>query len=152
LAVVSFVGAGAARVSAGASERFGTVNTLLGLAALSAMIVTGMAIWVHGAVLVLVAFRSAQGAAAPVLIGAEVAPRVDRHHRATLLSLNSLAGRLGYGLLLLLVSAGANDDVRRVLGWFSVLAWGVVLTLVLSAVVTLRPYRSGHSLGPVDRQ
>lgn len=136
-AVTSFVGAGAARASAPVSRRFGTVPTLLGLAALSAIIVTGMARWVHLAVVALVALRSVQGAAAPVLISDAVAPRVGQGQRATLLSLNSLVGRLGYGLVLWAVSGRAEDNVVEVLGWLSILSWILVLGLAASAVVAV---------------
>jgi MFS family permease len=132
-ATVAFVGAGAARASAPLSERYGTVATLIGFGALSAAIVTGMALWVHAAVLVLVAFRSAQGAAAPVLISAAVAPLTEQRHRATLLSINSLAGRLGYGLILLVISADAGDDVQRVLAIFAIASWAMVVVLIASA-------------------
>ncbi len=138
-AVVAFVGAGAAKASAPLSERFGTVATLIGLGALSAAIVTGMVVAVHWAVLVLVAFRSAQGAAAPVLISAAIAPRTDQQHRATLLSVNSLAGRLSYGLLLYAVSAAATDEVRPVLAWFSLVSWTMVVVLAVSAAAVLGP-------------
>ena len=110
-AAVALVGAGAARSSAPLARRFGTITTLLGLAVLSAVIVTVMARWAAPAVLVLVAFRNAQGAAAPVLISDAVASRVERGHRATLLSLNSLAGRLGLGLDP--VGGRRSDRVRR---------------------------------------
>ncbi len=135
----SLVGAMAARASAPLAERFGTVAVLIGLGALSATIVSGMAIWTSAAVLVLVAFRSAQGAAAPVLISAAVAPVVERGHRATLLSLNSLAGRLGFGLLLALISGVVADDVQRVLMIFSVLAWALVIVLIASALLVREP-------------
>lgn len=128
----SLVGAFAARFSASLAERFGTTTVLLGLASLSASIVTGMALWVSAAVLALIAFRSAQGAAAPVLISAAVSPLVERGHRATLLSLNSLSGRLGYGLILAAVARVVADDVQRVLVIFSVLAWALVLSLVVT--------------------
>ncbi len=138
-AVTSFIGAGAARASAPASRRIGVVPTLLGLTALSAIIVTGMALWVHLAVVALVVLRSVQGAAAPVLISDAVAPRVDQGQRATLLSLNSLVGRLGYGLLLKAVAERAQDDVVRVLGWLSILSWVLVGVLVATAVAVARP-------------
>ncbi len=137
-AVVAFVGAGAARSSAPLGERFGTVATLIGFAALSAVIVTGMALWAHWLVIGLVIFRSAQGAAAPVLISAAVAPRTEQHHRATFLSINSLAGRLGYGLVLLVVAGDAGDDVQPVLAWFSTISWVMVAVLLVSAAVVAR--------------
>ncbi len=141
-AVTSFVGAAAARASAPVSRRFGTVPTLLGLAALSAVIVTGMALVVHAAVIGLVVLRSVQGAAAPVLISDAVAPRVEQAQRATLLSLNSLVGRLGYGLLLRAVATRASDDVVEVLGWLSILSWALVATLLLSVAVVPRALRT----------
>lgn len=134
-AAVSLVGAGAARLSAPLGARFGTTPTLIGFAALSAAIVTSMALWVHVAVLALVLFRSAQGAAAPVLISATVAPMVQQGHRATFLSLNSLAGRLGYGLILLFVAdTPSASEVVGVLTWFSVTSWVMVAVLILTAI------------------
>lgn len=133
-AVVALVGAGAARSSEPLARRFGLVPTLLGLGALSAVIVTSMAIWVAPVVLILVALRSAQGAAAPVLISAAVASRVKRHHRATLLSLNSLAGRLVWGLILLAVGQAVADDVGRSLTLLSVVAWLMLAAIVAWAV------------------
>jgi hypothetical protein len=119
------------------SERIGVVATLIGLAALSSLIVTGMAVSTSAFMIGLVAFRSAQGAAAPVLISAAVAPHTARRHRATLLSLNSLAGRLGYGLTLLAVAGAANDDVQSVLRWFSIGSWSLVVILMVTAWLAL---------------
>ncbi|MFW2333301.1 MFS transporter [Ilumatobacter sp.] len=132
-ATTAFIGAASARAVAPISERIGVVATLIGLAALSSLIVTGMAVSTSAFMIGLVAFRSAQGAAAPVLISAAVAPHAARQHRATLLSLNSLAGRLGYGLILLAVAGAANDDVLGVLRWFSVGSWTLVAVLIATA-------------------
>lgn len=129
-AVTAFVGAGAARGSAPLEERVGTVAALVGISALSAAIVTGMSLSTHVVVLGLVIFRSVQGAAAPVLISGAVAPLTRQEHRATLLSMNSLAGRLGYGVVLLVISSSADDDVLGVLGVFAVVAWVMVGILV----------------------
>lgn len=132
-AVVAVVGAGAARASAPAAARFGIVQTLVALGAVSAIIVTGMALSYSILVLALVALRSVQGAAAPVLISAAVAPRTNQEHRATLLSLNSLAGRLGYGALLWLLAVGAEDDPRPFLRTTSVISWVLVAVLLATA-------------------
>ncbi len=132
-ATTAIVGAAAARSSAPLSERFGIVATLVGLAAVSAVIVTGMALWAHAAVLGLVVFRSAQSAAAHVLISAAIAPVTERQHRATVLSLNSLAGRLGYGALLLVISTNASDDVRGVLAALAITSWALVVILFATA-------------------
>lgn len=133
LAVTAMIGAGAARASAPLSERFGPAPTLLGLAVLSACIVSAMAAWVHPLVLVLVALRSVQVAAAPVIISATIAPRVERRHRATLLSMNSLAGRLGYGLILLFIASSANDNLSGALRTLALIAWVLVLAVVVAA-------------------
>ena len=131
-AITAFVGAGAARSSAIVEERVGTVVALVGIGALSAAIVTGMALSTHVVLLGLVAFRSVQGAAAPVLISGAVAPLTRQEHRATLLSMNSLAGRLGYGIVLLVISTGADDDVLGVLGVLAVVAWIMVGVLIVT--------------------
>jgi MFS family permease len=132
-ATTAIVGAAAARSSAPLSERFGIVATLVGLAAVSAVIVTGMALWAHAAVLGLVVFRSAQSAAAHVLISAAIAPVTERQHRATVLSLNSLVGRLVYGALLLIISTDASDDVRGVLAALAIMSWALVAILFATA-------------------
>ena len=133
-AVVAFVGSFAARGSATAGERFGTVPVLIALGVVSATIVTGMALSFSLLVLVLILFRSVQGAAAPVLVSAAVAPRTQQHHRATLLSINSLAGRLAYGALLLRVSFDIDDDPRPFLQITSVISWVLVAMLLATGM------------------
>jgi len=140
-AATATIGAIAARAVAPISERFGVPATLIGLGAVSSLIVTGMALSTSVVMLALVALRSVQGAAAPVLISAAIAPMTERQHRATLLSLDSLAGRLGYGVILLVVAAEANDDVQRVLGWFSIGSWTLVVVLVVTALWALKDDR-----------
>ena len=135
MALTAVVGALSARLSAPLSRRFGVRSTLIGFAATSAVVVTAMAVSFHVAVIAVIAFRGAQTAAAPVIISAAAAPELARRHRATFLSLNSLAGRLGYGGLLLVVSAYAESDVRAVLIGLSTLSWFLVAVLVLSGVL-----------------
>jgi hypothetical protein len=85
--------------------------------------------------LVVVVFRSVQGAAAPVLISAAIAPLTLRQHRATLLSLNSLVGRLGWGGILLVVSTDAGDDVTSTLATFAWLSWAMIAVLLATSWV-----------------
>lgn len=139
MAVIGLVGAGAARLSTPVARRWGLRATLVGLGALSAMIVTAMALAQHPVVLVLLMLRSVQGAAAPILISAAVAPAVAQQHRATLLSLNSLGGRLLWGSILLVLSTDATGDVAPVLWRFSAISWALVaLTLATAALVRRR--------------
>ena len=138
-ASVAVVGAAAARASAPLDRRFGAVATLIVLSCISSAIVTAMALSTSAVILAFALFRSAQGAAGPVIITSAVAPRVEQRHRATLLSLDSLVGRLGYGVVLLVVSAQTTDDVGRVLAMLSGLAWTLVAVLVITALWWLGP-------------
>ena len=60
-AITAFVGAAAARASAPAGERFGTVATLIGLGVISAVIVTGMALSISLVILALCSFGACKG-------------------------------------------------------------------------------------------
>ncbi len=139
----SLVGAAAARCSPLLVRRLGAVATLAALALVSAAVVTVMALTTAVAAVAVALLRSAQTAAAPVIISSEVAPRVARHHRATLLSLDSLAGRLGWGLILAAVSVDAADDVQGTLRLLAALAWGLVAVVALSAAVVRAPLWGG---------
>lgn len=132
--VISLVGSMAARLSDRVSRSIGVKTTLVVLAASAAVVISAMSIGTHLILLLLLVFRSVPGAAAPVTISTAVAPRIERHHRATFLSLNSLAGRLGYGLVLLTVSARASDDVLGVLRSLARLSWVLVAVLVVTAL------------------
>ncbi len=138
IAVTAFVGAGFARSSAALGRHFGLRLVLVALGALSALIVSVMAVTTLPIVIALVMFRSAQGSTAPILISAAVAPVVAREHRATFLSLNSLAGRLSYGGLLFVLAADAADDVGHVLSQLAVVAWTLVAITALTAVLVAR--------------
>jgi MFS family permease len=132
-AAVAIVGAFAARVSAPLQARVGTVKALIGIGVVSAIIVSGMALSYSTVIIGLLLFRSVQGAAAPVLLSAAIAPRTQQRHRATFLSINSLAGRLGYGGLLWLLSAGVQDDPRPFLRASAVISWGLLGLLAATA-------------------
>lgn len=137
-AVVAFVGAGSARASAPLVDRFGTVRTLIGLAVVSAVIVTGMALSFATVLIGLTVFRSVQGAAAPVVISAAVAPRTQQRHRATLLSINSLAGRLVYGSLLLVLAIDIDDTPRPFLQTTAVISWSLIAVLAATGAWATR--------------
>jgi MFS family permease len=102
------VGAFAAARAIGWSSAFGAGTTLLGVTALQGGLIAAMAAAVHPIVLPLLLLRSVQPAVSNVIVNVEVAPRVPAGQRATFLSLFSLAGRLGYGTVLLVLSALAG--------------------------------------------
>lgn len=104
-AAIAAVGAWASSQSARLGDRFGIAPTLVGATAVQTGLITIMAATVHVAVLPLVALRSCQGAVGTVLVRAAVAPRVAQAQRATYLSIHSLAGRLGYASVLLLLGS-----------------------------------------------
>ena len=69
-----------------------------------------------------------------MLISASVAPRTEQQHRATLLSINSLAGRLFYGGLLQVLAINVEDDPRPFLQATSVISWILVALLLRPAL------------------
>ncbi len=130
LAVVSGFGAVAAASSPSLRARFGLTGALNVLALVQATIVVSMALVVSWAVVPLLAMRSIQTAAAPVLVVTAVSGIVAQHHRATYLSIGSLAGRLGYGAVLIGLSSLAELD--EVLDWSA----GVAAALFAATLVT----------------
>jgi len=119
----------AAARSFGLARRFGVVRTLMAGTALQVVLISCMAWTVSPWIAVLLLLRSCHPAISQVVINAEVTPRLSQSLRATYLSLMSLAGRLGYALLLLGLSAivgpqGPNDaaSLSEILRWTAGLA------------------------------
>ena len=130
-------------------RRLGVGVVLVALALASAGSVVLMATVTSLWVLPAVATRGMQAAATSVLVPGLVARRVEQHHRATMLSVTSLAGRCGYALVLLSLAAAAGDVLPEVLDLAAVVA-------VVTAVVALggarlpavaRELRADRSLG-----
>lgn len=107
-AAATLLGAWVARHSARIDERIGTAKTLL-LAALIQLVVIGaMASVLHIAVVALILLRGVPSGLYKAPLNAAVTPRIPREERATYLSLQSLAGRLGFSALLAGLSFGAG--------------------------------------------
>ncbi len=123
------VGAVAARAAAGLRRRLGFFGVLLAGAALSGAVITAMAIWVSPWVIGVMLLRSVNGAVGIVVLTAHTAPQVERHHRATYLSMNSLAGRLLFGSILFLTARAIGDDLETTLTAFAIIAWSLVAVL-----------------------
>lgn len=132
IASFSLVGSIAARNADRMGRSLGVPWALIALGVLSAVIITTMAASTHLIVLAVIAFRSVQGAASPILLSSSIAPRTAQEHRATLLSLNSLAGRLGYGLVLLTVARGIEDNLQPALNALTTISWMLVAALVVT--------------------
>ena len=115
VAVISVIGAVAAARSYQLRRALGLRGALGLLASIEALILVGMALTFSPWLTLLIALRSTQAAAAPVLIAAAATPHLMKHHRATFLSLGSLSGRLAYGIVLIgLGFFGEFDDVLMV--------------------------------------
>ncbi len=115
-------------------DRWGLVPTLLFGTALQALIIAAMALFVHPVVAVLILLRSCPRAIMTAPRNAAVNPLIGEDHRATYLSLESLAGRLAFSLTLwsLATVGEAHNDVRAVLqiaGWVALVAFvGLAVT------------------------
>ncbi len=123
VAGVAVVGGAAARLAPAVMARFGALPTLVGVSALQTGVIAALSLAVHPVLAVLLLLRSVHPAIGHIVVDAVVAPRVARSERATYLSLHSLAGRTGYGAVLLglgLLLGDTNrmsgDALRLVLG------------------------------------
>ncbi|MEZ5282642.1 MAG: MFS transporter [Acidimicrobiales bacterium] len=110
--------------------RLGLAAVLLLLAAVPLVVMGAMAVVAAGWVLPLLTLRRVQAAASSVLVPAVVAAHVDAKSRATLLSMLSLAGRLSYMAVLLLLAGSAGDQLGRSL-WLATAAIGVLWIAVV---------------------
>ncbi len=143
--IVMFIASFAAGWSVRLRDRIGLGAALLTTTALQTIIIAVMGFVLHPLVLVLVLLRSVPRALMTAPVNAAVTPRVDRAHRATYASMQSLAGRLGFSIALVglsLLSASAGGDDWASLSRMQLAAAGVglagLLVLGLSARRGLR--------------
>jgi MFS family permease len=113
MAVATLIGAWVASRSARIDARIGTGPTLLLAGLLQVAIIAAMASVLHVAIVAVILLRGVPGGLYKAPLNAAVTPRIPQAERATYLSIQSLAGRLGFSALLagLAVSAsgaGAN--------------------------------------------
>ncbi|MDG2094776.1 MAG: MFS transporter [Phycisphaerales bacterium] len=137
--------------SIGIRNRIGIWWTLLSAAILQTLIITVMAWVLAPIILVLLLARSVPRALMAPVINAAVTGRVQRKHRATYLSMQSLAGRLSFaGMLLLLTSVvPANEhatwaSLSTALGLSSWIAIGGTTMFILVALVRSRRDGTGE--------
>lgn len=130
VALVWLVAAPVARGSAALAKRLGTVRLLLASLLLQLGLIGLMALAIEPWIAVLLVVRAVPGALQDAPVRAAVAPRVKPQLRATYLSLQSLAGRLGFAVLLLglsLLSASTLSELLHVCGVVAgILILGVV--------------------------
>lgn len=134
VAVVSIVAAAGAALTPALRRRLGTIGALLAVTAVQVGVLGAMALTTSTLVVPLLCLRSLQPAVSRILISGAAAPRLDAGQRATFLSLCSMAGRLGYGLVLLGVAAVEDErDAARVAAALA------ASLLVVVAVASRRP-------------
>ena len=114
VAISMLGGALGASISMRLLERMGVQKLLLAGLAIMMLIISGMATFLTPFVLLLVLLRNFPMAFSEAPLLAAVAPHIDSSFRATYLSMQSLAGRLGFALLLVsiarIIDTGAGQS------------------------------------------
>ena len=134
VAVVSVVAAGGAALTPALRRQLGVIGVLLAVSVLQVGVLGAMAVTTSTLVVPLLCLRSLQPAVSRILISAAAAPRLGAGQRATFLSVCSMAGRLGYGLVLFGIAA--VEDERAAARAAAALAAAL---LVIVAAASRRP-------------
>lgn len=132
LCATMLIGAIGARIASGARDRLGTKSVLLSVALLQLSIVALLISRGSAIVVALVTLRSVPAAVMQPVTRAHVAPLVAPTLRATYFSIQSLAGRLAFALLLVVFSVVPGDGYRSSL--VVALAVGTVAVATLALV------------------
>lgn len=119
MVAISMVGGAlGASTSMALMKRFGVRKLLLCGLGFMVIIIIGMASILHSAVLLLVLFRNFPIAMCEAPMLSAIAPHIQSHYRATYLSVQSLAGRLGFSIMLYsLSSVVASTEESEKLLW-----------------------------------
>ena len=99
----------------------GLLPLLTSAAAIELIIIAAMAILLHPIIALLVILRSGPMAVVTAPVNAAIAPLIENRHRATFLSIQSLAGRLAFATLLFSFSLLVTDSGRAEWGSLSLL-------------------------------
>lgn len=100
MAMATVIGAFFAHQSAEIARRIGTAKTLLLAALLQLIIIVAMGFVLHTVIVVLLLLRGVPAGVTRAPINAAITPHIPQKQRATYLSIQSLAGRLGFSALL----------------------------------------------------
>lgn len=99
-ALTALVAAASSAYSMLWQRKLGLSKLLLTAAALELVIIAAMAIMLHPLIALMVILRSGPMAVVTAPTNASIAPLLENEHRATFLSLQSMAGRLGFAIVL----------------------------------------------------
>ena len=137
-----------ARQSIRLRDHLGTRSALMLSAGVQVVLISMMGFFFHPVVALLLAFRSVPRALMIAPLNAATVPRLQQHHRATYLSIQSLIGRLSFSLCLVLlagVSEGPDVALSHTLLHCAVFA---IVGCVVLAVIALMIPRSRWRLTP----
>lgn len=99
-ALTALVAAASSAYSMQWQRQLGLSPMLIAAAALELIIIAAMAIMLHPLIALMVILRSGPMAVIAAPVNAAIAPLIENEQRATFLSLQSLAGRLGFAIVL----------------------------------------------------
>lgn len=130
-----------ARQSIRLRDHLGTRSALMLSAGVQVVLIALMGFFFHPVVALLLALRSVPRALMIAPLNAAVVPRLQQHHRATYLSIQSLIGRLSFSLCLTLlagISEGSDIGLSHTLLHCAVFAIAGCVVLAVIAVVIPR--------------
>ncbi len=130
IASIAVIGAITANYAALIKARLGIYGSLMATTVLQVILIAGMALLTHPAVLPLLLLRSVQSAMGDFMISTEVIPRLSQHQRATYLSLQSFAGRGLFAVILGGLGLYASIVADQLSG-------GLMAALILSLLMLL---------------
>ena len=113
IAIVASVGAIAADRAIAIRDRLGAPGALVAATAVQCILIAAMALSFNAWIVPLLALRSVQSGIGQVIVTTEITPRIGQSQRATYLSMQSLAGRLGFSLVLWMLGAIASGDAHK---------------------------------------
>lgn len=132
LSATMLVGAWFTRFAGQTDHRCLVWRILIICALTQVLLISSMALFVSPIVALLLVGRTAAKGIATPLINAEISPLLQHHERSTYLSLQSLAGRFGYGLILLLLPVAASLSQDPLQGSLTgAMAIGILLLCVI---------------------
>jgi len=144
-ALTAVVAAIASAYSMAWLRKTGLVALLAHAAIIEILVIAAMAIWLHPIVATLLILRSGPMALIVAPVNAAIAPIIANQHRATFLSMQSLASRLTFALLMFIFSIITTKDGDAT---WEVLSWILRLSLLgaIAAIVVLFVYAQKQKL------
>ena len=139
-----------ARQSIRLRDHIGTRSALMLSAGVQVVLISLMGFFFHPVVALLLAFRSVPRALMIAPLNAATVPRLQQHHRATYLSIQSLIGRLSFSFCLALLAGVSSSEVLDVALSHTLLHCAVfaIAGCVVLAVIAVMIPRSQWRLTP----